>query len=86
MHLVYLFRYVPLITIEKLGSEVLQVRFQVLTAASMKFKIVFWDVLLYYTTVHPRTRYSKFDKFFFAVFPNYEINEIHQAMRSDQFP
>jgi hypothetical protein len=39
------------------------VRFQVLTAASMKFRIVFWDVLqckiivdrkLFYTAVHPR--------------------------------
>jgi len=42
------------------------VRFQVLTAASMKFRIVFWDVLpckiivgrqLFYTAVHPRRQF-----------------------------
>jgi len=31
------------------------VRFQVLTAASMMFIIVFWDV--FYTAVHPRRQF-----------------------------
>jgi hypothetical protein len=54
------------------GSQICHVRFQVLTAASMMFRIVFWDVLpddggstylwnvgrqLFYMAVHPRRQF-----------------------------
>jgi hypothetical protein len=62
---------------------VLHVRFQVLTAASMKSRIVFWDVL---PAVHPRrqfwTVYSMFECTFPFVFSPEARKDQHCSRRS----
>jgi hypothetical protein len=58
------------------------VRFQVLTAASMKFRFVFWDVLLCKIIVNQRFRGTSVNNYFTWQY----IPEDKSELLSDKFP